>query len=116
MKDKCEQVCPDNCDEQCVYSAILNRLYYACFLHSKQWLFEKHNFKTKKNTKKHFYGSEHRQVINELKKYKDESASKLLCLKNNRTTADYFPKTKLFENDVNNTYEIAKNILNDLEL
>ncbi len=59
------QLLPDNCDERCVNSTIINRAYYSAYLYCELWLEKVKQFKTtppwkiKKTNKRQ---SEHKQV------------------------------------------------------
>ena len=72
-----ESLVPENCDNRCVYSTIINRCYYSSYLYLSEWLLNK-GFKVKSKDDCEIDGeifvSEHKQIRDALK---NEGESKI---------------------------------------
>lgn len=79
----------ENFDLQCVYRTVINRAYYATYLHAREWIFDKgkyHNLDSYSDGKSGY----HKAVflaLNTLKQY--SAGSKFNDFKDLREKADY---------------------------
>ena len=111
-----EEFCSDSCNLECIHRTAINRSYYASFLHAREWLRKKSIpiVYYKRDSKKR---SEHRQVIDYLKKEgKTTVSGKLLALKHYRKKADYDigPNDSIKDFDAKDSVGLAKEIINSL--
>ena len=112
------QIVPENCDERCVNSTIINRAYFSSYLFCELWLDYKKQFKTVKSwefDEDEEIISEHKQVRNALynhgeKKIKTE-LSKLALL---RRKADYEPFIDITPKEVQDAITHMEKIFNNL--
>ncbi len=115
MKDK---LIPNDCDERCINSTIINRAYYSSFLYCELWLDYVKNFRPIPLTE--FQDtteiiSEHLQVRNALYNFGEKRIkNELKKLSFLRKKADYDPYNDLTLNDVSNAINHMETIFNNL--
>ena len=115
MKDK---LIPNDCDERCINSTIINRAYYSSFLYCELWLDYVKNFRPIPLTE--FQDtteiiSEHLQVRNALYNFGEKRIkNELKKLSFLRKKADYDPYNDLTLNDVSNAINHMEAIFNNL--
>ena len=115
MKDK---LIPNDCDERCINSTIINRAYYSSFLYCELWLDYVKNFRPIPLTE--FQDtteiiSEHLQVRNALYNFGEKRIkNELKKLSFLRKKADYDPYNDLTLNDVSNASNHMETIFNNL--
>lgn len=115
MKDK---LIPNDCDERCINSTIINRVYYSSFLYCELWLDYVKNFRPIPLTE--FQDtteiiSEHLQVRNALYNFGEKRIkNELKKLSFLRKKADYDPYNDLTLNDVSNAINHMETIFNNL--
>lgn len=114
-----DQLIPDECDDRCINSTIINRAYFSSYLFCELWLDYVKNFRP---IPLNSFGigeeriSEHVQVRNALfnlgEKRIEEKLLKLAAL---RKKADYEPFIDLTPQDVSDAVGYMKSIFNHLE-
>ena len=114
-----EQIIPENCDEWCINSTIINRAYYSSYLYCELWLKEVKNFKPKapwEFGKKEKIQGEHKQVRDALYKFGEKEIKKELTdLAHLRKKADYEPFNDISPKELNDAIEHMKRIFGHLE-
>ena len=112
------QIVPENCDERCVNSTIINRAYFSSYLFCELWLDYKKQFKTVKSwefDEDEEIISEHKQVRNALYNYGEKKIktelSKLALL---RRKADYEPFIDITPKEVQDAITHMEKIFNNL--
>ena len=112
-----ENLIPMNCDSRCVDSTIINRAYYSSYLYALEWLEDQHNFKLKMSFEfmhNEQVISEHKQVINALKKHDLKCGNRLSEIKKLRNISDYKPYEKISSKEVEVSVEYMEYIFNNL--
>ncbi len=108
-----EELIPEDCDNRCVFSTIINRCYYSAYLYVSLWLHEVYKFKPL--SKEDFCGdefiTEHRQVQYELAKVNLHSVrNKLYELFDLRKKADYDPFYDISEDELDDAMYLMDQI------
>ena len=113
------QLVPDNCDERCINSTIINRAYLSSYLYCALWLEYVKNFIP---TPIRGFGddevkiSEHVQVRNALFNFGEKCIEgKLSKLAGLRKTADYNPFRDLTPRDVSDAIGYMESIFSNLK-
>ena len=116
LKDK---LIPDDCDERCINSTIINRAYFSSYLFCELWLDYVKNFRPvpiRDFEDGEEIISEHLQVRNALYNFGERRVQKkLFDLSKLRKKADYDPFTNLTAKDVSNAIEHMETIFNHLK-
>lgn len=108
------QLIPENCDEWCVNSSIINRAYYSAYLYCELWLEDMKNFKVK-----HLWDfeddeeriGEHKQVREALDNFRKENMkTELKDLFKLRRKADYEAFVDITSKEVNAAINHKKNL------
>lgn len=112
------QIVPENCDERCVNSTIINRAYFSSYLLCELWLDYEKQFKTVKTwefDEDEEIISEHKQVRNALYNYGEKKIkTELSKLASLRKKADYDPFRDITPNEVRDAITHMKKIFNNL--
>lgn len=111
---------PENCDNRCVYSTIINRCYYSSYLYLSEWLLNK-GFKVKSKDDCEIDGeifvSEHKQIRDALKNEGESKISnRLYKLSELRSIADYEPFSDLMDDDLNRAINLMEYIFKEISL
>ena len=113
------QLIPQNCDERCINSTIINRAYFSSYLFCELWLEEVKKFRPipiMEFEDGDVIISEHLQVRNALYNFGEDFVSwQLLKLSNLRKKADYDPYRDLTPEDVSNAIDHMELIFNQLK-
>lgn len=118
LNSKKKNLIPKNCDSRCVDSTIINRAYYSSYLYALEWLEDQHDFKLKKSFEfidNEQVISEHKQVINELKKYDLKCGNRLSEIKKLRNISDYKPYVDISPMEVEVSIGYMEYIFNNLQ-
>lgn len=113
------QLIPENCDEWCVNSSIINRAYYSAYLYCELWLEDMKNFKVKhpwdfEDDEERI--GEHKQVREALDNFGEENMkTELKDLFKLRRKADYEPFVDITSKEVNAAINHMKKIFNHLK-
>ena len=113
------QLIPNNCDDRCINSTIINRAYFSSYLFCVLWLEYVKNFRPMplngfKSKEERI--SEHVQVRNALKDFgKKTIGYKLSKLSELRKKADYDPYVDLTPNDVSDAVNHMEQIFDRLK-
>lgn len=115
-----ESLVPENCDNRCVYSTIINRCYYSSYLYLSEWLLNK-GFKVKSKDDCEIDGeifvSEHKQIRDALKNEGESKISnRLYKLSELRSIADYEPFSVLTDDDLNRAINLMEYIFKEISL
>lgn len=115
-----ESLVPENCDNRCVYSTIINRCYYSSYLYLSEWLLNK-GFKVKSKDDCEIDGeifvSEHKQIRDALKNEGESKISnRLYKLSELRSIADYEPFSDLTDNDLNRAINLMEYIFKEISI
>lgn len=115
-----ESLVPENCDNRCVYSTIINRCYYSSYLYLSEWLLNK-GFKVKSKDDCEIDGeifvSEHKQIRDALKNEGESKISnRLYKLSELRSIADYEPFSDLTDDDLNRAINLMEYIFKEISL
>ena len=105
----------DTFDLQCVYRTVVNRAYYATYLHAKEWIFDNGPYNSLKSYSDGNSGY-HKAVIlglNSLKQYR--AGSKFSDFKDLRVKADYNVVEIISDDDAKYALNLAKDIFNLLK-
>lgn len=100
----------DTFDLQCVYRTVVNRAYYATYLHAREWIFDHgpyNNLESYSDGKSGY----HKAVIlglNSLKQYR--AGSKLGDFKDLREKADYKLVEIISDDDAKHALNLARDI------
>lgn len=115
-----ESLVPENCDNRCVYSTIINRCYYSSYLYLSEWLLNK-GFKVKSKDDCEIDGeifvSEHKQIRDALKNESESKISnRLYKLSELKSIADYEPFSDLTDDDLNRAINLMEYIFKEISL
>ncbi len=115
-----ESLVPENCDNRCVYSTIINRCYYSSYLYLSEWLLNK-GFKVKSKDDCEIDGeifvSEHKQIRDALKNEGESKISnRLYKLSELRSIADYEPFSDLTDDDLNRAINLMEYIFKEISI
>ena len=114
-----EELIPENCDNRCVFSTIINRCYYSAYLYVSLWLQEVYKFKplSKEDFGENEFITEHRQVQYELLEVNQYSVrNKLYDLFNLRKKADYDPFYNISEGELDDAMYLMEQIFKTLKI
>ncbi|MBQ2831594.1 hypothetical protein [Methanobrevibacter sp.] len=109
---------PENCDERCINSTIINRAYFSSYLLSKLWLEDIKKFKTIPPWN---FGddkpiSEHKQIRQALYNFGEKKMkTELSRLSSLRKKADYNPFTEITHEELSAAIFHMENIFNNLK-
>ena len=114
-----DQLIPNDCDERCINSTIINRAYLSSYLFSELWLDYVKNFRPiplREFDDDEEKVSEHLQVRNALYNFGEKRMKKELSqLAGLRQKADYDPFIDLTPTDVSNAIYHMEQIFNHLK-
>ena len=112
------QIIPENCDERCINSTIINRAYFSSYLFCELWLDYEKQFKTIKPwefDEEEEQISEHKQVRNALYNLGEKNTeSELGKLASLRRKADYEPFIDITPTEVQDAISHMEKIFNNL--
>ncbi len=114
-----DMLLPENCDERCINSSIINRAYYSAYLYCELWLDYEKKFKTKhpwefKDNETRI--GEHKQIRNALSSFGEKNMKteleKLFFL---RRKADYEPFIDITPEEVKEAIPHMEKIMKHLK-
>ena len=101
-------------DLQCIYRTIINRAYYATYLHAREWIFDNGGYNSLDYYISNGTGT-HRAVYLALRKMGQKSLSNdLYSFRTLRNDADYDIVKLITKNDVLKAINLARQIISAL--
>lgn len=112
------ELIPENCDNRCVFSTIINRCYYSAYLYASLWLQDVYKFKprSKEDFCKGEFITEHIQVQHKLADVNQYSVkNKLYELFDLRKKADYHPFYDISKDELDDAVYLMEQIFKTLK-